>query len=1019
MKKAVDMIQGNGEFAGSSQSAGKHDVLHHRPSVIRVVKSSDPNRQHLKNNIGPTKEIKVNKIIHIRIQSPKKTAPVDSTNDLLSFSSILTARHQQAGQNQSSIVQNSTSLPRNGTQVVNNTEPTQYHQPGSRSINSGWAFELKNFNDISSSKLLALAIILIALFIAAAIAGIVAGVVITLKNTATTETTTIATTQTTTSQTSVTQTTTTSVTTTTKTTTTSITTTTTTTSVTTTTTRTTTTSITTTTTTTSVTTTTATTTTTKRPVICPSAVWHPSGTTVAGSSSGTSGSTPSLLRGAYDVRVDSALNVNLNLYDDDDTLTLNTQLLSTRVLIISLSIALLLILLFTGIIPQTRVITVSSPSVNNFENLINSYPTTTMCRCSQTSVLYSQIVSLNARFHQVCSSDFVSEEWFSSLFNVNTSNYYPLDFRLMASAQFQILSILCRMSRQAVIDALKEYAATAILSPNALSRDVVTTYIGTSIEQFQKTTLDSFRSHIHFILSLLAEHRFISALRTNFYTRGVLGSNNFVTFPAIYPQQVDITQSSSILSETCQCDRTNNCIYPAGIYNQTKSIIPNEVFSLDVSPLFMIPGFQVGCVPQNALFQSTLECFYNETCLDIVISLTGALRTISPLNISNSNSRFSPTTTIAVLFDNLMIESWEDSIDFATYFQICAPKTCSYSYVQRFFLIYIITTIVSVFGGIRVTLHIASPLFVKFILYLCRRRVSVQETEERYEPKRNLQDRIWNFLKQIRHKIITLNLFKKTLTNVQHGIYSTRVYIILLILGIYILIIYSTSIVSSQQIIVRNPSVDQFEHLHDMYSSILSCPCNNSSIPRSKFISIEVKIHPFCTSHFVRDDRWFQYWTMKFLNGSIDPTPSFYFNDFHLSNITALDPNTLINFKPQDSLEVLILSSLVNQLIYTANYTLYYAECQPKICTYTIDQKLHAIARINLVIGLIGGLTILLRILVPSFIKIIYLFYGFCHQQTRDVPLRWRMIFIYSRDKLYLINVYRGKTQALSLDAQS
>ncbi|CAF4071781.1 unnamed protein product, partial [Rotaria sordida] len=288
MKKAVDMIQGNGEFAGSSQSAGKHDVLHHRPSVIRVVKSSDPNRQHLKNNIGPTKEIKVNKIIHIRIQSPKKTAPVDSTNDLLSFSSILTARHQQAGQNQSSIVQNSTSLPRNGTQVVNNTEPTQYHQPGSRSINSGWAFELKNFNDISSSKLLALAIILIALFIAAAIAGIVAGVVITLKNTATTETTTIATTQTTTSQTSVTQTTTTSVTTTTKTTTTSITTTTTT---------------------TSVTTTTATTTTTKRPVICPSAVWHPSGTTVAGSSSGTSGSTPSLLRGAYDVRVDSALNV--------------------------------------------------------------------------------------------------------------------------------------------------------------------------------------------------------------------------------------------------------------------------------------------------------------------------------------------------------------------------------------------------------------------------------------------------------------------------------------------------------------------------------------------------------------------------------------------------------------------------------------------------------------------------------------------------------------------------------------
>ena len=102
-------------------------------------------------------------------------------------------------------------------------------------------------------------------------------------------------------QTTVTTTTTTPVTTTT--TTTSVPTTTTTTSVTTTTT---TTSVTTTTTTTTVTTTTQTTT---RPIICPSATWHPNGTTVAGSSTAQGGSKPSLLDGPYDVRVDSALNV--------------------------------------------------------------------------------------------------------------------------------------------------------------------------------------------------------------------------------------------------------------------------------------------------------------------------------------------------------------------------------------------------------------------------------------------------------------------------------------------------------------------------------------------------------------------------------------------------------------------------------------------------------------------------------------------------------------------------------------
>ncbi|CAF3848222.1 unnamed protein product [Rotaria sp. Silwood1] len=558
----------------------------------------------------------------------------------------------------------------------------------------------------------------------------------------------------------------------------------------------------------------------------------------------------------------------------------------------------------------------------------------------------------------------------------------------MASAQFQILSILCRISRQAVIDALKEFDATTILSPSALSRDVITTYIGTSIEQFQKKTLNSYRSYMHFILSLLAEHRFISALRINFYTRGVLGSNNFVTFPAIYPQQVDTTQSSSILSETCQCDRTNNCTYPAGIYNQSRSIIPNEVFSLDASPLFMIPGFQVGCVPQNALFQSTLECFYNQTCLNIVISLTGALRTVSPLNISNSFSRFSPTTTIAVLIDNLMIESWENSIDFATYFQICAPKICSYSYVQRFFLIYMITTIVSIFGGMRVTLHIVSPLFVKFILYLCCRRVSVQETEERYEPKRNLQDGIWNILKQIRHKIITLNLFKKTLTNVPHGVYSTRVYIILLMFGICILTICSASIVSSQQIIVRDPSIDQFEHLHDMYSSILSCPCRNSSMPRSKFISIEVKIHPFCTSNFVRGDRWLQYWTMKFLNGSIDPTPSFVVNDFRIAvgcsimdglsqstfecfydDVCVNQLNELLNtsfttfnlnatqFPPTTPIESILDENSIVSFDLSANYSSYFQICAPSKCQYRYIEQNGVVYIFTTLLELYGGLT--------------------------------------------------------------
>ena len=78
------MIQSNREFASSSQPAGKHGFLHHSPSVIRVVKSSDPNRRHLENNTRSKNGEKVNKIIHTRVRSPRKTVPVDTAIDLLS-----------------------------------------------------------------------------------------------------------------------------------------------------------------------------------------------------------------------------------------------------------------------------------------------------------------------------------------------------------------------------------------------------------------------------------------------------------------------------------------------------------------------------------------------------------------------------------------------------------------------------------------------------------------------------------------------------------------------------------------------------------------------------------------------------------------------------------------------------------------------------------------------------------------------------------------------------------------------
>ncbi|CAF3172751.1 unnamed protein product [Rotaria sp. Silwood2] len=354
----------------------------------------------------------------------------------------------------------------------------------------------------------------------------------------------------------------------------------------------------------------------------------------------------------------------------------------------------------------------------------------------------------------------------------------------------------------------------------------------------------------------------------------------YTTFPGIYSKQVNFNQSSFISSETCRCDITSDCVYPAGVCNQSKIIILNEVFSLDASLLFTVPGFQVGCVPQNALLQSTLECFYNQSCLNKVISLTGAIHTVSIRHRSNSSAQFHPTTTIGIIFDNMMLESWQNATNFDGYFQACAPKVCSYSYRQRFVFIYMITILISIYGGLSVVLRVASPLFVKFILRGYCQRFRILETNEEREPTTNLRNRLVNLDRLIYNQVITFNMFKTTFTNVQHGIYCTRVYIILLIIGLCVLFIHYVSKIQSQEITIRNPSVNQFEKLYGLYSSILSCPCSRSLIPRSAFMNNQLRFHPFCTSAFVQDDSWLQYWTMIFLNGTIDYSASFDWADF-------------------------------------------------------------------------------------------------------------------------------------------
>jgi hypothetical protein len=140
-------------------------------------------------------------------------------------------------------------------------------------------------------------------------------------------------------------------------------------------------------------------------------------------------------------------------------------------------------------------------------------------------------------------------------------------------------------------------------------------------------------------------------------------------------------------------------------------------------PLFIVPGFYIGCYVIEALLQSTLECFYDQECINQLQSYIFWSPSINPrvLNASLS-SVYSINSTIGDLIDNLMIEEWNVSTIYETYYNECHPTQCTYKLETKNDIIYIFTTLFGIAGGLITVLKFFIPRLVKLIVYCIRKR---------------------------------------------------------------------------------------------------------------------------------------------------------------------------------------------------------------------------------------------------------------------------------------------------------
>ena len=107
--------------------------------------------------------------------------------------------------------------------------------------------------------------------------------------------------------------------------------------------------------------------------------------------------------------------------------------------------------------------------------------------------------------------------------------------------------------------------------------------------------------------------------------------------------------------------------------------------------------------------------------------------------------------------------------------------------------------------------------------------------------------KLWNF-------ILHLNLFATETHDakrVHRQRITTRVFIVVLLLCLYVLTFYEWAAIETKTMTVPRPTQTQYDQLYADHRATLRCPCSQPFVPYSTFIEIIPRLHQVCSSGFI------------------------------------------------------------------------------------------------------------------------------------------------------------------------
>ena len=385
---------------------------------------------------------------------------------------------------------------------------------------------------------------------------------------------------------------------------------------------------------------------------------------------------------------------------------LQNQLLSTRLFICTLFLSTVILLVYASAGTVTKTVTDNEPSLQQYTRLYSTRSATLSCPCSKISINYAQFAHVQYTIHPLCNSVFVTERFRDDFFPTSKNTEISLstsDLRGLGLQIFQSLSMFCQMANRTITQGLTRLNANQYVTATVTSAQLFQSQTRDAFEQFLYSITANLLSTLRTVRDMNHANALLSGRLTNYDVREMLYGRH-LEFDIIIPVSTEYSG--------CKCTHSPTCIEPGFIYSDFPS----------AQKLFAVPGLYIGCYTIEAVLKSTVECFYDEVCFSRFLShlIGNSSMRILPLDRSML-VRSSVQSTIQHLIDYLMVEKWNFSSSFDDYYQQCHPKECSYTYETRNDAINIVTTLLSLIGGMSTVLTVLVPLCVKQARFLIRR----------------------------------------------------------------------------------------------------------------------------------------------------------------------------------------------------------------------------------------------------------------------------------------------------------